>query len=352
MGDGADKPRRTEGRGLLRLGVVALALAALGLGLWFGLEARGPEHMAQASDDSGVSSVTSSPALPAVTATSPQAAFAAQMQPLPPAAAGWLSASPRAGSRALRAPILTYHYVDAFSKLPVGPWAKRLTISVPKFKQEMDYLVANGYHSVTLKQIYDAVTGSELLPAKPVALTFDDGGADNYTTAFPILRLHRLVATFFVVTAVVGKPGYMSWAQLRAMSRAGMAIESHTVHHWDLVFLDSAKLQAELVQSRVAIISHLGLGADYLAYPGGDCDQRVMAAVQTAGYRAAFTDEYGAAGDLIDPQAVYDWPRAGIGPQETLTLFKKALGGTTPPGTTGSSANSSGSLTHGAAPAS
>jgi peptidoglycan/xylan/chitin deacetylase (PgdA/CDA1 family) len=221
-----------------------------------------------------------------------------------------------------------YHYVEAVPQLASGLWAKRLTISARSFKQEMDYLAANGYHPVTLAQIYDAMTSSKALPAKPVALTFDDGGADNYTTAFPILKRHHFVATFSIVTAVVGKPGSMSWSQLRTMSRSGMQVESHTVHHRDFIGLSSVNLLAELVQSRQAIRSHLGLRADFLAYPDGGCDQEVMAAAQIVGYRAALADKYGAAGDLLYPRALYDWPREGIGRQETLTLIRKILSGT------------------------
>ena len=139
------------------------------------------------------------------------------------------------------------------------------------------------------------------------------------------------MATFFVITATVGKPGYMSWAELRTMSRAGMAIESHTVHHRDLVGMSSAELKAELVQSRKAIRSHLGLAADFLAYPDGGCDQVVMAATQAAGYRLAVADKSGAAGDLLYPRALYDLPRQGIGPQVILTLFTKILNGTLGP---------------------
>lgn len=38
------------------------------------------------------------------------------------------------------------------------------------------------------------------LPARPLAITFDDGYADNRTQAVPILRKHDLSATFFVAT--------------------------------------------------------------------------------------------------------------------------------------------------------
>jgi peptidoglycan/xylan/chitin deacetylase (PgdA/CDA1 family) len=38
------------------------------------------------------------------------------------------------------------------------------------------------------------------LPARAACITFDDGYADNYTTALPILQHHALPATFFVAT--------------------------------------------------------------------------------------------------------------------------------------------------------
>ena len=108
-------------------------------------------------------------------------------------------------AKPLRVPILMYHYVDA-APPPAGPYAAGLTIPTAQFRAQMNYLAAGGYHPVTLQQIYAAMAGLSSLPAKPVALTFDDGGLDDYTSAFPILQSHRFVATFFVITGFVGKP--------------------------------------------------------------------------------------------------------------------------------------------------
>jgi peptidoglycan/xylan/chitin deacetylase (PgdA/CDA1 family) len=42
------------------------------------------------------------------------------------------------------------------------------------------------------------------LPARALAITFDDGYADNHDVALPILRKHRLNATFFIATGFLG----------------------------------------------------------------------------------------------------------------------------------------------------
>ena len=134
----------------------------------------------------------------------------------------------------LSIPILVYHYVDA-SPPPAGPYAAGLTVRTQDFEAEMALLERGGYHTVTFDQLWRAMARQTPLPSKPVLLTFDDGGRDNYTVAFPILKRHGLVATFFVITDSVGtNPQSMTWAQLREMRAAGMVIGSHTRGHPDL----------------------------------------------------------------------------------------------------------------------
>ena len=144
-----------------------------------------------------------------------------------------LPSSLPAHAKATSLPILMYHYVDDAPPV-LGPDAGGLTVRTRAFELQMDFLAKNGYHTVTLEQVYAAMAGLISLPAKPVALTFDDGGLDDYTVAFPILHSHHFVATFFVITGFVGGSNTMSWNQLRAMQLNGMAIESHTVRHADL----------------------------------------------------------------------------------------------------------------------
>jgi peptidoglycan/xylan/chitin deacetylase (PgdA/CDA1 family) len=239
----------------------------------------------------------------------------------PPASTSSSSSAVEGSARSIQIPILVYHYVD-FSPVP-GSWGKQLTISPEQFLREMDFLIAAGYHTVTLDQAYRALSGLSELPPKPVIVTFDDGGLGDYTIAYRILRDKGLTATFFIVTDFVGTPRHASWPQLAEMAKAGMSIESHTVHHLDLTTLSDAQLAEELGASRSAIQQHLGVSVRFLAYPGGKFNLRVVAAARVAGYVACVTVVPGTA---LSVDGVYRWPRMSVSRWETLASFRKALG--------------------------
>jgi peptidoglycan/xylan/chitin deacetylase (PgdA/CDA1 family) len=223
----------------------------------------------------------------------------------------------------LTVPILMYHYIDD-TPPAAGPQSAGLTVPSAQFHAEMDYLAVNGYHPVTLEEVYAATAGTGRLPAKPVAITFDDGGRDNYTVAFPILEEHGFRATFFVITGSVGNRVCMDWDQLRTMHAAGMAIESHTVDHPDLRTLDAAHLAEELTKPRAVLAKELGEEARILAYPQGRYNRTVIAAAQSAGYVAAVTTRLWW---TSSSPSCYAWQRTRVSPGESLLAFAWAVRG-------------------------
>lgn len=52
-----------------------------------------------------------------------------------------------------------------------------------------------------------------------VLITFDDGYADNYNAAFPILRSHQVQASFFVATGYIDRPRLPWWDEIAWMVR-------------------------------------------------------------------------------------------------------------------------------------
>jgi peptidoglycan/xylan/chitin deacetylase (PgdA/CDA1 family) len=186
----------------------------------------------------------------------------------------------------------------------------------------MDWLAQNGFHPITLEDLNAYLNGERGLPARPVILTFDDGYADFYTTALPILRRHDFRAVAYVVSGFIGRPGYMTAAQVQAADRAGIEIGSHTVDHVNLTTQSSGNLRYELTASKQALEHLLGHPVLSFCYPSGRFNARVVAAVRAAGYRDATTTMFRVVRTRDDR---YVWGRQRIWGGETLGQFAAAL---------------------------
>lgn len=100
------------------------------------------------------------------------------------------------GTRAGRLLILIYHRVRPYPD-PMFPGE----VDADRFDRQMS-LLRRYCHPIALR---DAVRGlcDDSLPPRSVAVTFDDGYADNATVALSILQRHGIPATFFVA------PGFL-----------------------------------------------------------------------------------------------------------------------------------------------
>src|SRR5205814_186832 len=95
--------------------------------------------------------------------------------------------------------------------------------------------------------------------------------------------------------------GPITWDQASEMDAAGIQIGSHTATHPILTRVSDERLRLELSDSRSRIEGMLCRDVDLFCYPNGDYDERVVRAVQTAGYRCAVTVEPGFNGIDSDP---------------------------------------------------
>ncbi|MGH9467967.1 MAG: polysaccharide deacetylase family protein [Terriglobales bacterium] len=121
---------------------------------------------------------------------------------------------------------------------------------------------------------------------RPVALCFDDGGRSDYEHVLPLLVEFGFRASFFITPALVGRPGYMDWAQIRELAAAGMDIECHGWEHVPLTRLTPAALSQQLRKARHTLQEVANTPVQFLAAPYGFWNRRVRDTALQTGYRA------------------------------------------------------------------
>jgi peptidoglycan/xylan/chitin deacetylase (PgdA/CDA1 family) len=205
-------------------------------------------------------------------------------------------------------PILTYHQISENNN--------PMSVHPQTFEEQLQYLRSQGYTSVTLDEVVTYMQGNGVLPTKPIVITFDDGYVDNYTTAIPILRKYGYSGIIFVITDNIGKQGYLTWDQMKAMQERAISIGSHTMTHVDLTQLTPEEVAKEVGASKQALERGLGTPAEFFAYPYGRYSQQVIAALQAAGYKGACSGAVGVntrQGNIYALQRIYiNQPYFGI----------------------------------------
>jgi peptidoglycan/xylan/chitin deacetylase (PgdA/CDA1 family) len=122
---------------------------------------------------------------------------------------GLLALARNARTRA-RALVLRYHAItDGPVRLPYA--TPDICLPVEAFRLQMAF-VRRAYRVVPLGDLVAALAGGGPLPSRAVAITFDDGYADNHQLAFPVLRRLGVPATVYVVTGPLdgGPPLWMA----------------------------------------------------------------------------------------------------------------------------------------------
>jgi peptidoglycan/xylan/chitin deacetylase (PgdA/CDA1 family) len=154
----------------------------------------------------------------------------------------------------------------------------------------IEELSRRGRRFVSLAE-YVASIDSGRHPGNIVHLTFDDGWADAYSVAFPILRDYSVPATYFVTTGHLRSgdenPRLISADQLRELADSGITIGSHTRSHRALTLLDTEQLVNEIAGSKQDLEGVLGRSVEWFCYPGGVFNRNVAQQVRDAGYIGA-----------------------------------------------------------------
>jgi peptidoglycan/xylan/chitin deacetylase (PgdA/CDA1 family) len=215
-------------------------------------------------------------------------------------------------------PILMYHKIEEESSETDG-----LIVGKKDFSSQMNYLKINGYTTISLDQLYDFMSKGTALPNNPVAITFDDGYANNYTLAYPVLKANKQQATVFMIGKDIDKnKESLTSKQIKEMDANGFRVENHTFRHDDLAKLTYEKQLETLTLTKIALEEILGRKVNYIAYPYGSYNTDTLKAAKKSECLMGISTE---AGLTSKNDGMYAIDRIFMGPLDNLTTMKRKL---------------------------
>ena len=196
--------------------------------------------------------------------------------------------------------VLMYHMVSDHK-----PGAKFNKLRVPPamFERQVQWLAENGYHFARMSELAQP----ETLPAKTVALTFDDGFADNLHNADPVLAKYNACATLYLVqdrhdrdwstskkahhdSGELMREAKLTDDQVQAMLDSNRwELGGHTITHANLARLNSEEKRQEISVSKAALEQQFNTRLSSFAYPFGIYDAEDVKLAEEAGFDTAVT---------------------------------------------------------------
>ena len=124
-----------------------------------------------------------------------------------------------------------------------------------------------------------------------VLLTFDDGGKSAVWIA-DLLEEQGWRGHFFITTAMIGEPGFVTSDDIRELHRRGHVVGSHSHTHPTVCYnIEDAEMAAEWETSCSILARILGEPVLTASIPGGDRNRGTVATAARAGIRYLFTSE-------------------------------------------------------------
>ncbi|GAB4367426.1 MAG: hypothetical protein Kow00128_11870 [Deltaproteobacteria bacterium] len=209
------------------------------------------------------------------------------------------------GSQCPRATILMYHSISDEQNRSVHPYYE-INTSPKVFGSHMEFLWANKYEIISLRDIDKSLNAAKDLAKNYVVITFDDAYRSVYENAFPILKKYCYTATIFVPTDFLDYGGgdfqersCINWEEAEALKNAGFSFGSHTASHRRLTNLETREIEYELKHSKELIERRLGVEVESFSYPFSFPDgnkaflRKFRQLAQKTGYKYVVTTNIG-----------------------------------------------------------
>tara|TARA_B100001758_G_C18412520_1_gene616861 strand:+ start:370 stop:1356 length:987 start_codon:yes stop_codon:yes gene_type:complete len=99
--------------------------------------------------------------------------------------------------------ILLYHGVTEHENIGITNHANK-HLNVNDFSEQMKWLNSNA-NLLSMDEVAEMFQKNLPFPERSVAVTFDDGYKNNYSTAMPVLDKYKIPTTFYIAAGMIGE---------------------------------------------------------------------------------------------------------------------------------------------------
>jgi peptidoglycan/xylan/chitin deacetylase (PgdA/CDA1 family) len=184
-------------------------------------------------------------------------------------------------------PVLLFHHI---STPPDGlsESAKQWYVSEEKFEEVLLFLQEHDWHPIVVSELMGYL-GKNNIPEHAIILTFDDGAADFYTTAFPLLKKYDTKSVMHIMTSV-HSDNWMTAKQIQELDATGLVeFGSHTKYHEYLTRVSTEKARKEMEESKASLEKLLEKPVYSIGYPFGLYDESIMSLAKELEYTVGFS---------------------------------------------------------------
>ena len=143
-----------------------------------------------------------------------------------------------------------------------------------------------------------------------VLLTIDDAFESFYLNAWPILEEEKIPFILFINTREIGKYGYMTWDQIRDISKEKFVhIGNHSYSHEYLIDKTDNEIRNDINIAIDDFKKNLGYLSPYFSYPYGEYSNSFQKIIKKYGFKYAFGQHSGV---VDETKNFYELPRFPI----------------------------------------
>ena len=244
----------------------------------------------------------------------------------------------------IKVPIIMYHSI-----LKDPARSNKYTITPAVLEEDLKYIKADGYETITISDLISYVYADKPLPPKPIILTFDDGHYNNYGYLYPLLEKYDMKAVISIVGSYTDKfsetneanlnYSYLRWKDINELISSGrVEFQNHTYNLHDnthgrigakkkkgesddeykkILEEDINKLQNEFKENT-------GYVPTCFTYPFGGISNSSLDIIKELGFKASLSCEEGINKITKNPNSLYLLKRYNRPSYvSTYNIFKK-----------------------------